>query len=215
MRNRGADETSNPYTVRNDGTKNQCRMCKKYGHNTRTCTVRTWHDERQERMRNFYRKHAADLDCNLDMVSVSYLLFMTANLYVIQCCLLTSLFAFVCNYMVHPVLHLWSNLLHQRQVPHVLVKRGEKKRVQAMHLDKVREWVQAVHLHKVEVKGAQEEGVEAVKGKEKVRVKALQLHKVVVKITQEEWVKAVQLLHKVGVKRAISGWPPEQDYLAG
>jgi hypothetical protein len=158
---------------------------------------------------------------------------MTANLYVIQCCLLTSLFAFVCCWMVHSVPHLWSNLLHQCQVPHpvphpvphvlvilltqqkVGVKRGEEKRVQAVRLDKVREGVQAVHLHKVEVKEAQEEGVQALKGKDKVRVKALQLHKVGVKIRQEEGVKAVQLLHKVGVKRAISGWPPGQEYLAG
>jgi len=110
--------------------------------------------------------------------------------------------------------------------------------VQAVRLDKVREGVQAVHLHKVEVKGAQEEGVQAVKGKDKVRVKALQLHKVEGKIRQEEGVKAVQLLHKVevkgaqeegvqavrvkalllhkvGGKRAISGWPPGQEYLAG
>jgi hypothetical protein len=55
--------------------------------------------------------------------------------------------------------------------------------------------------------------VQAVKGKDKVRVKlaleegvkALQLHKVGVKIAQEEGVKAVQLLHRVGVKRAIFG----------
>jgi hypothetical protein len=256
LRNRGADETLNPYTVRKGGTKNQCRMCKKYGHNTRTCTARMRHDERQERRRNFYRKHAADLDCNLDRVSVSCVIFMIANLYVIQCCLLTSLFDFVCSWMVHPVPHLWPNLLHQCQVPHpvphpaphVLVilltqqevggKRGEEKMVQAVRLDKVREGVQAVHLHKVEVKGAQEEGVQAVKGKDKVRVKALQLHKVEGKIRQEEGVKAVQLLHKVevkgaqeegvqavrvkalllhkvGGKRAISGWPPGQEYLAG
>jgi hypothetical protein len=124
--------------------------------------------------------------------------------------------------------HLWSNLLHQCQVPHpvphvlvilltqqeVGIKKREEKRVQAVRLDKVREGVQAVHLHKVEVKGAQEEGVQAVKGKDKVRVKALQLHKVGVKIRQEEGVKAVQLLHKVGVKKAISGWPPGQEYLA-
>lgn len=118
LRNRGADETLNPYTVRKGGTKNQCRMCKKYGHNTRTCTARMRHDERQERRRNFYRKHAANLDCNLDRVSVSCVIFMIANLYVIQCCLLTSLFDFVCSWMVHPVPHLWPNLLHQCQVPH-------------------------------------------------------------------------------------------------
>ncbi|XP_062163033.1 uncharacterized protein LOC133869950 isoform X1 [Alnus glutinosa] len=46
-------------------------MCKKYGHNTRTCTARMRHDERQERRRNFYRKHAADLDCNLDRLDGS------------------------------------------------------------------------------------------------------------------------------------------------
>jgi hypothetical protein len=82
LRNKGADETSNPYTVRKGGTKNQ------------------WHDERQECRRNFYRKHAADLDCNLDMVGVFCLLFMTANLYVIQCCLPTSLFAFVVGWFI-------------------------------------------------------------------------------------------------------------------
>jgi hypothetical protein len=43
-------------------------MCKKYGHNTRTCTVRMRHDERQQRRRTFYREHAADTDCNLDRV---------------------------------------------------------------------------------------------------------------------------------------------------
>lgn len=208
-------------------------MCKKYGHNTKTCIVRMRHDERQERTWNFYRKHAVDLDYNLNIVSVFCVLLMTANLYVIKCCLLTSLFAFVYSWMVHLVPHLWSNLLHQCQLPHpvphtvprvlvillsqqeVWVKKGEEKRVQAVHLDKVREGVQAVHLHKVGVKGAQEEGVQAVKGKDKVRVKALQLHKVGVKIRQEEGVKAVQLLHKVGVKRAISGWPPRQEYLGG
>jgi len=100
------------------------------------------------------------------------------------------------------VTHVLVILLTQQEVG---VKRGVEKRVQAVHLDKVREGVQAVYLHKVEVKGAQEEGVQAVKGKDKVRVKALQLHNVEVKIRQEEGVKAVQLLHKVGVKRAISG----------
>jgi len=113
-------------------------------------------------------------------------------------------------------------LLTQQEVG---VKRGEEKRVQAVHLDKVREGVQAVHLHKVGVKGAQEkvvqvvhlhkvgvkgaqeEGVQAVKGKDKVRVKALQLHKVEFKIAQEEGVKAVQLLHKVGVKKTILVMP--------
>jgi hypothetical protein len=68
VRNRGADETSNPYTVRKGGKKNQCGMCKKYGHNTRTCTVRMRHVERQQRRRTSYREHAADTNCNLDRV---------------------------------------------------------------------------------------------------------------------------------------------------
>jgi hypothetical protein len=51
VRNRGADETSNLETVRKCGKKNQCGMCKKYGHNTRTCTLRMMHD--QWRSQNF------------------------------------------------------------------------------------------------------------------------------------------------------------------
>jgi len=68
VRNRGADETSNPYSIRKGGKKNQCGMCKKYGHNTRTCTVRMRHDERQQRRRTLYKEHAADTDCNFDRV---------------------------------------------------------------------------------------------------------------------------------------------------
>jgi hypothetical protein len=72
VRNRGQEETSNPYTVRRGGNKNQCGKFKTYGHNTRTCTVRKRHDEIQERRRSFYRKHVGDIDCNLDRVSCSF-----------------------------------------------------------------------------------------------------------------------------------------------
>jgi hypothetical protein len=66
VRNRSANETSNPYWIRKGGKKNQCGMCKKYGHNTKTCTVRMRHDERQQRRRTFYGEHATDTDCNLN-----------------------------------------------------------------------------------------------------------------------------------------------------
>jgi hypothetical protein len=72
VRNRGQEETSNPYIVRRGGNKNQCGKCKKYGHNTRTCTVRKRHDEIQERRRSFYREHVGDIDCNLNRVSCSF-----------------------------------------------------------------------------------------------------------------------------------------------
>jgi hypothetical protein len=55
-------------SVRKGGKKNQCGMCKKYGHNTRTCTVRMRHDEIQQRRKTSYREHAANTDCNLDRV---------------------------------------------------------------------------------------------------------------------------------------------------
>jgi hypothetical protein len=72
VRNRGQEETSNPYTVRRGVNKNQCGKCKKYGHNTRTCTLRKRHDEIQERRRSFYKEHAGNTDCNLDRVSCSF-----------------------------------------------------------------------------------------------------------------------------------------------
>jgi hypothetical protein len=72
VRNRGQEETSNPYIVRRGGNKNQSGKCKKYGHNTRTCTVRKRHDEIQERRRSFYREHVGYIDCNLDRASCSF-----------------------------------------------------------------------------------------------------------------------------------------------
>jgi hypothetical protein len=72
-RRRGVKETTNPYTVRNGGKKNQYRKCKKYGHNTRTCTLKKRHDEIQERRRSLYGEHASATECNLDMVSCAFL----------------------------------------------------------------------------------------------------------------------------------------------
>jgi hypothetical protein len=74
FRKRVVEETTNPYTMRKGGgKKNQCKKCKKYGHNTRTCTLKKRHDEIQERRRSFYREHAAATECNLDMVSCAFL----------------------------------------------------------------------------------------------------------------------------------------------
>jgi hypothetical protein len=83
LRNKGADEASNPYIVRKAGSKNQCVMCKKYGHITRTCIVRMRHDERQQRMKSFYRKHVIDADCNIDMVSCAFFFCLFFNCLVI------------------------------------------------------------------------------------------------------------------------------------
>jgi hypothetical protein len=90
--------------VRKGGKKNQCGKWKKYDHNTRTCTVRKRHDEIQECRRSFYIEHAADTDCNLDMVSCAFFFAyftLVIQLYVIIfCCLLCCSFVFVVRWLL-------------------------------------------------------------------------------------------------------------------